>query len=179
MCTARKVLLPREISKKLTDLTRLVEEVNGILLYRRRGIYCFIDALFITGTGIAGHVDALLERVKIINEFFRVNSDYQFIKFHTHSKGTIEKFGQYFAKNFSREDINYIKKQLKHNRDYIEMLVTPEIKILSGIDNPELVVVNNHSGYKNKSQAVSQSLEIIAKDLGYNIDKLPATMKKK
>ena len=55
------------------------------------------------------------------------------------------------------------------------MLVTPETKLLSGIDNPELLVVNDSSGYGKKRKAISQSLKVIAGNLGYDISTLTAT----
>ena len=172
---ARKVLLPREIDGRLDNLTGLVEEVDGILLYRRQGDYCPIEALFMTGVGSAGHVQAQPDRMEVANEFFRRNPDYQFVKFHTHSKGTIERFGDYYARHFSQGDVDGIKEQLRYDRDFMAMLVTPEKKLLSGIDNPELLVVNGFPGYQNRSQAVSQSLKVIAENLGYDISRFQAT----
>ena len=92
---ARKVLLPREIDERLDNLTGLVKEIDGILLYRKQADYCPIEALFMTGVGSAGHVQAQPDRMEVANELFRRNPDYRFVKFHTHSKGTIEKFGDY------------------------------------------------------------------------------------
>ncbi|MFH1212035.1 MAG: hypothetical protein V1659_03850 [Candidatus Woesearchaeota archaeon] len=172
---ARKVLLPKEIDARLDGLSGLIEEVDGILLYRRQGDYCPVEALFMTGVGSAGHVQAQPARIQVANEFFRQNPSYQFVKFHTHSKGTIDKFGQYYSRHFSRGDIDAIKEQLKHDRDFMAMLVTPEIKLLCGIDNPELSVVNGFSDYQDRSRVVSQSLEIIARNLGYDFSLMQAT----
>lgn len=172
---ARKVLLPRNLERRLDNLIGLTEEINGILLYRRQMDYCPIEEIFITGVGSVGHVQAQPERMEIANEFFRRNPDYRFIKFHTHSKGTIERFGQYYAMHFSQADISGIEEQLKYDREFMAMLVTPETKLLSGIDNPELLVANGFSSYKNRNKAVSLSLKVIAKNLGYDISKLQAT----
>lgn len=171
----RKVFLPRDIDKKLDNLASLTEEVDGILLYRRQGDYCSIEALFMTGVGSAGHVQAQPDRMEVVNEFFSRNPDYQFVKFHTHSRETIKKFGEYYATHFSHGDIDGIKEQLRYDRDFMAMLITPETKLLSGIDNPELRVVNGFQEYQNRSQAVSQSLKVIAENLGYDISKLQAT----
>ena len=171
----RKVLLPKDMESRLDTLTGLVQEVDGILLYRRQGDYCPLEQIFMTGVGTEGHVQAHPERMEVANEFFRRNPDYQFVKFHTHSKGTIRKFGDYYARHFSQGDIDGIKEQLRNNRDFIAMLVTPETKLLSGIDNPELMVLNGFRGYQNRSQAVSQSLKVIVENLGYDISGLPAT----
>lgn len=173
----RKVLLPREIESRLDNLTGLVEEVSGILLYRRQGEYCQIEATFMTGVGHEGHVQSSQEHMDVANEFFRRNPDYQFVKFHTHSKGTIDRFGDYYARHFSQRDIDGIKEQLSSDRDFMAMLITPETKLLSGIDNPELVCVNTFPGYTERSREVSQSLKVIAGNLGYDLRRLHATRK--
>lgn len=170
----RKVLLPREIEKRLDNLTGLVEEVDGILLYRKQGNYCPLESLFMTGVGSEGHVQAQTDRMEVANEFFRRNPDYQFVKFHTHSKGTIERFGEYYARHFSQGDIDGIKEQIRYDGDFMAMLVTPEIKLLCGIDNPELVIVNDFLGYQNRSQAVSEALKVIARNKGYDLNKFQA-----
>ncbi len=171
----RKVLLPKEIEGRLIALTPLTQEVDGILLYRKRNDYCSVEALFMTGVGSVGHVQAEPERVEVANEFFKRNSEYQFIKFHTHSRGTIERFGQYYARHFSQGDIDGMQEHLRADRDFMAMLVTPETKLLCGIDNPTLLVVNGFRGYQSRSQAVSRSLNSIAKNLGYDISRLQAT----
>ena len=145
------------------------------LLYRPDGDYCPIEGFFMTGVGSEGHVQAEPERIEVANEFFRKNPDYKLVKFHTHSVGTIERFGSYYARHFSKGDIKGIQEHLRHDRDFIAMLVTPETKLLSGIDNPELLVVNDSSGYGKKRKAISQSLKVIAGNLGYDISTLTAT----
>ena len=172
---ARKVFLPRELDVRLTELTGLTEEVNGILLYKRQGDACSVDALFMTAVGSVGHVQADSERMKVANGFFEANPGYQFIKFHTHSRGTISTCGEYYARHFSQGDISGIREQLSHDGDFMAMLVTPEVKLLSGIDNPELVVVDNCSDYYNRSQVVSQSLKDVAERLGCDMSRLRAT----
>ena len=170
----RKIILPEEVNGKLDNLAGLVEEVNGILLYRRRNDSCPVEGLFMTGVGSAGHVQASPERIEMSNEFFRRNPDYQFVKLHTHSKGTIRKFGDYYARHFSQGDIDGIKEQLRHDEDFIAMLVTPEVKLLSGIDNPTLNVVGDFPGYKSRRDFISQEFRTIAENLGYDLDRLRA-----
>lgn len=173
----RIVILPRELEHRLNNLTNLVEEVDGTLLYRRLEDYCLIDSIFMMGVGKEGHVQAQPERIKIANEFFKRNPDYRFVKFHTHSKGTIDKFGQYYATNFSAGDIDTFKDMLEDDKEFMAMLVTPTTKLLWGIDNPELVVVDDSPRYRNRNQAVSEALRVIARNLGYDIDFFQATRK--
>lgn len=174
---ARQVLLPSDIGIRLHNLTALVEEVNGILLYKRIADNCPLEAMFVTGVGNAGHVQALPERAEIANEFFRRNTDYQFVKFHTHTAETIRKFGDYYARNLSKGDIDLIKAHLKEDKEFMTLLITPETKILCGIDNPKLVMINDFPGYKEKSYRVGEEIKNIAKQKGYNLDGLLATRK--
>ncbi len=173
----RTIILPTELENKLNNLTNLVEEVDGVLLYRRLGDYCPIEALFMTGVGNVEHVRAQPERIKVANEFFRENPDYRFVKFHTHSKGTIDTFGVHYATNFSSGDIDVIKEMLRDDPEFIAMLVTPATKLLCGIDNPKLMVVNNSPRYRDRNQAVGEALRIIAGNLGYDIGNVQATWK--
>lgn len=171
----RKVLLPREIDNRLNDLTHLVEEVDGILLYRRRvDDTSPVEDIFMTGVGTEGHVQSQPERMEVANEFFRQNPDYQFIKFHTHSRGTIARFGRYYAWHFSQEDLEGIQEQLQYDRAYMAMLVTPEAKLLHSIDNAELHIVSDFPGYAQRSRAVDQAVKVIAQNLGYDLSTLRA-----
>jgi hypothetical protein len=173
----RKVLLPQDMDERLYKLTGLIEEVNGILLYRRQNESCPLEALFMTGTGSEGHVQAQPDRIEITNEFFRRNPDYQFVKFHTHSKGTIRTCGKYYAKHFSQGDLSGIKEQLRDDSEFMALLVTPETKLLCGMDNPELRVVDGFPGYRAASQAVSGQLRSIARELGYDLNRFGARMR--
>jgi hypothetical protein len=173
----RKVLLPRDINGRLYRLTELVEEVNGILLYRRQNESCPLEALFMTGTGSEGHVQAQPDRIEVTNEFFRRNPDYQFVKFHTHSKGTIRTYGKYYAKHFSQGDLSEIKEQLRDDSEFMALLVTPETKLLCGMDNPELRVVDDFPGYRTASPTISGQLRSIARELGYYLNRFEARMR--
>lgn len=172
---SRKVILPKELDGRLDNLTRLTEEVNGILLYRQQEDFCPIETLFMTGVGNIGNVQAQPERMEVANEFFQRNPDYKFIKFHTHSKATIQRYGSYYTCHFSQGDIDGIQEQLRYNRDFMAMLITPSTKLLSGIDNPELLIVDNFPRYQNRNKALDQSLKIIADNLGYDLSRFQAT----
>lgn len=173
----RRILLPGELEKRLDDLTTANQEVNGVLFYRQMPNQdCLVDQIFMTGVGSKGHVQALPERVEIVNAFLERFAHYSFIKFHTHSNGTIAEFGRYYAFNFSSSDEKIIETQLRDDPRYMALLVTPETKILRGIDNPKLRVVNQYPDIA-KSQAVIQYLQTIAENKGYDINRLQATRK--
>jgi len=167
----RTVILPRALDSKLDGFTELVEEVNGILLFRPRGETCPLESLFVTGVGSGddseGHVQADLRRVEVANAFFREFPDYKFVKFHTHSRGTIRRYGNYYANHFSSGDIESYTEQLRENRDFIALLATPETRLLMGIDNPTL----RHATFERQAECqrlVDEALERISERLGYD-----------
>jgi len=171
----RKVVLARKFDHTLDDLAELTEEVNGILFYRKQEIYCPVEAIFITGKGTAGHVRSEQERINIVNDFFDRTPGYQFVKFHTHSKGTIRKFGDFYATHFSQGDIAGYDEQLKTNPDFIGMVATPTTKLLYAPDNPTLKIVNDFPSEAN--QRIHIKLRDIARTRGYDLRKLQARRK--
>lgn len=66
----RKILLPKELNERLQALTRIEEEVNGVLLYQQAGENCFVDTIYMTAVGTEGHVQAQEDRMAVINKFF-------------------------------------------------------------------------------------------------------------
>lgn len=171
----RKIILPRDIEERLRRLTNMKEETNGVLLYQRDGDECLVDYLYLTAVGSSGRVQAMSDRIKVANEFFQKNSQYKHVKFHTHTRGTVKRFGRYFAQNFSSEDRKGIKEQLMHNEDFIAMLVTPEVLLVSGIDNPTVEVVEGFPEYKERRRHVEAEITKIARELGVELEPLVVT----
>src|SRR3989338_9324754 len=87
------------------------------------------------------------------------------VEFHTHSFGTIARYGPYYARNFSSGDMDSLRDKLDHDERYIHMLVTPETKLLWGSDNPELII---RSDFPIKNH-VDLAIGIIARNRGINI----------
>ena len=172
---SRQVLLAREFDRTLDDLADLNEEVNGALIYRPQGDYCPIEAIFMTGKGNVGHVRAEQQRMDVVNEFFNRNPAYRFVKFHTHSKGTIRKFGDFYATNFSDGDIGSYEEQLRTNPEFIGMVATPRTKLLYAPDNPTLRVVGGSPSETN--QRIHRELKEIARTMGYDIQSYQARRK--
>lgn len=174
---SRVIVLPREIEKRLKILTSLKEESNGVLFYRNREGYCAVESIYMTGVGSEGYVQADSTKVRIINRFLEENPDYRFVKFHTHTKGTLVQFGEKYARQFSKGDISVIKEQFKHDPGFIAMLVTPETILLSGLDNPKLSVVENSETYEQNHENIELSLKKIADRPGIEQEKFKGTMK--
>jgi len=171
----RKIILPRDIEKRLRVLTMLKEESNGILLYQSRGDNCYVDSLYLTAIESPGHVQAMPERIKVANEFFARHVEYGCVKFHTHCRGTIKQFGRYYAQHFSEGDREVIKEQLAHDRDFIAMLVTPEVMLVSGIDGQTIEVVPGFPEYQERRRRVSAEIKKIARELGVEHERFTAT----
>lgn len=169
----RQVLLVRQFDRTLDDLAELTQEANGVLLYRPQGRYCPIEASYMTARGNPGHVRAEEQRMDVVNEFFRRNPDYRFVKFHTHSKGTIRRFGEHFATHFSDGDIRSYDEQLRTNPEFIGMVVTPETKLLYAQDKPTIRVVSGFPSEANRR--IHRELEEIKMELGYDFGPLTAT----
>lgn len=161
----RTIILPQSIEKRLDQLTSLKEETNGVLLYEKIDDLCFVDYLYVTGVGTEGQVWSDPSRVKIVDHFFKLNPKYQFIKFHTHTLGTIRSFGEQYAREFSEGDIETIKKQLSHDKEYMAMLVTPETKLISGMDNPQLRIVEQSERCERNHKIIEAKINQIAVDI--------------
>jgi len=155
----------------------IVQEVKGVLLYRPRGDYCFLEYLFMTGIGDEGHVQAATGRLEVLNEFFRRNTNYHYVEFHTHSQGTIHTFGEYYADHFSEGDRISLNDKLRDDERYLHLLVTPKTKLLWGNDNPRLINIEDFPGYHHRTEAISQSIQNIAQNLSYDLDLFSATLR--
>ena len=169
----RIVLLPRQFDATLEELASLEQESNGILLYKRQGNFLPVEYIFMTGIGTGGHVQADQKRMDVANEFFKRNPAYNYVKFHTHSKGTGRQFGDYFATHFSAGDIETYREQLKENSDFIGMVVTPTTKLLYAPDNPTIGIVRHFPSKANSK--IQVELAQIAAVMGYDLGKFQAT----
>jgi len=168
----RVVLLPREFEKRLDNLALIEDEINGILMYKSQEgqyeQYCPVLHLYVTGMGTPSHVQADEQRMAVVNEFFQRHLEYGAVKFHTHSKGTITRFGQHYATNFSLGDIDSYKEQIVHDPEFIGMVTTPSAKLLCGKDNPLLRIIN--SDVQIIENKIAEELEAIAREKGFRFE---------
>ncbi len=164
---ARRILLAHEFSERLDLLARGPQEVNGVLLYARKGTLCPIEYLFITGQGDERHVSADPQHILILNAFFRSNHSYRVIKFHTHTSRTMQRFGQHHNTNFSRADIREYDKQLQYDPEFIGMVVTPHTKLLYAPDHPTLHLIEGFP--KVADDKIQNELQAIARMQGYEL----------
>ena len=120
-----------------------------------------------TGRGNPGHVQADPQRIAIANELFSKHPDYGLVKFHTHSIGTIKVFGEYYATNFSQEDINIYEEQIKHDSRFIGLVITPQTKLLYGRNNPILKIIDQP--IPKISYQINNEIRKIASQRGYEL----------
>lgn len=165
----RHVLLPRSIDETIFKLTDLKQESAGVLIYTRNQHTCHIDHLYMTSLGDEGQAQSQPERTEILNHLFS-EVPFGYIDVHTHSKGTIQKYGQYYARHFSDQDMGNIVERVEDDREYMSMLVTPEIKLLWGIDNPILSVVDDTEESRTTSRLIKETLDKIAGEIDYHIE---------
>ncbi len=170
--TRRVVALPREIEKRLNNFTALELELNGVIFYQPREELCPLETLFVMGVGTEERVQSSPERLEVANEFLRINPQYHYVEFHTHSEGTIRRYGDYYATHFSPGDFATMRNKLRDDQRYIHLLATPRMKLIFGVDNPELVVLNDFPGYRERSLRVNQAIDEIARRKGYNFNRL-------
>ncbi len=129
--------------------------------------------MFMTGIGQEIHVQAEQQRMDIANKFFTENPEYRFVKFHTHSKGTLRKFGDYCANHFSEGDIRSYEEQLRMNPEFIGMVVTPRTKLLYAPDKPILRVTEEFPSKAN--ERIQGELREIARVIGIDLSRYRAT----
>lgn len=167
----RVVLLPRELDETLDELAGIKDETNGVLLYRlqegKSGRYCPAVALYMTAKETPGHVKAEPQRMEVVNEFFQRHPDFRFVKWHTHSRGTIRMCGEYFATHFSGADTSDYDRRIEEEPSFIGMVATPVTKLLYAHDNPRLKVIENFS--EGLSAQISEELIGIAQSKGYDL----------
>ncbi len=185
----RRLVVPKVIGKNLHGLTSLLEETKGALIYPRGLTYTplktlpekdYVAYMYITGTGPPLCVPGDIRRNMVVNTFLERNPDYRFVDFHTHSKGTIAKYGKYYLSNFSPGDEEAIRDSFKNNPDYRHLLVTPARFKLVG-RNPhtgEVVgqrfTMENYRGFQSFNQIIREAFAKIKKDLGYNLEPFEA-----
>ena len=127
--TSDLVILKEEM-QKLAKLPRATyNEVTGVSVYHiatKAFPYDSIGGSVITGMGGPGSVTQDDKILSEVNRFLGQNHNYGYVVFHTHSIGTIEEYGEYYAYNFSDTDESRIRKNGLDDADYREMLITPK-----------------------------------------------------
>ena len=64
-----------------------------------------------------------------------------------------------------------IRENVKDNKDFLALLVTPSAKLLWGKDKPNLVIAQV-SGYKRREKEICLELKGFAREMGYRVGRL-------
>lgn len=167
-----ELIILQEELEKLAKLPRVTEdEFQGTCLYHRAidsFLYDSIGGSVITGRGSPGTVTSDKNVLRKVNGFLEQNPNYGYVEFHTHSIGTIRRFGDRYNFEFSPGDIDMIKESASDYPDYRHMLITPKkIKLVrydrttnSIVDLPIPRQVNLDMLYQLRSY-ISKSLELL------------------
>lgn len=126
-----EIYIPVNSAKSIMNHARThSDEVTGGLAYKKkwesgRISKLLVTAMYITGSGSEGYVKSDSKKIRVFNKFMEESDTDGFIEFHTHSQGTINQFGQYYAKNFSEGDMRTFQQMKSEDPRYISMLFTP------------------------------------------------------
>jgi len=172
---SRKIVIPWKINERLERLAQLQQETNGALLYvpekRPFGFNYNVRALYMTGVGTAHNVQADPRRMEIVNIFFEKHPGYGFVKWHTHCRET----GEQWYEKFSQGDINSYKWQLRQDRRFVGMMISPTRKQLYGYGDLGFATIRSPTSDLLEDR-ISDELRHIAEQLGYvNLPPLLAT----
>lgn len=166
----RTLTIPQGQAKNLIAFAKgYEEEISGRLLYRQEGEECIVDSGYITGSGTETSLTEDNEALDVVRTFLQRNPDWEQAPYHTHTQKTVDKHGDYFAQNWSAQDMENIKRESSRDQDYMAVLATPETILVEGRDNPELNVLQ-HKDSTQYEEPVNESLDIIADELGYTED---------
>jgi hypothetical protein len=166
---SRSFQIPGWINGRLRGLTTIKDETNGVLFYTRNNNICKVSGMFITGIGTPGHVIAEPKRVLLVNELFKRKNDLKFVKFHTHTKETIKMFGNRYLRAFSSGDLDSYREQFKHDKEFVAMLITPEVGLMCGLDNPTMITVPTSPELLEQENKIMRLLEYIKTEKGIEL----------
>ncbi len=168
---SRVIRIPQTIEARLKNLTQVDDETNGVLLYEQEGNVCNISTLFMTGHGTPGHVIADPNRVAIVNEFFARNPNVGYVKFHSHTRKTVDKFGDRYLRQFSQGDLDSYKEQFQSDKEFIAMLVTSETELTCGLDNPNIEIVPDTLDFIEKENQIAHQFSEIKTSLNIELSR--------
>lgn len=142
-----KLILPEEIEQRLKKRSLLHDETVGYLICWKEHNRYIASTILETAKGSPGTVEPRMEGDLAIQEFLNdwidpksrltESSNYVPVEYHTHTPKTIEIFGDFYKRHFSKGDRKGIGKRTKQFHDlkeknpitfghYIHLLVTPE-----------------------------------------------------
>lgn len=126
-----EMYIPNYVDRELREFTDQDVEVQGAFIYRKLNPKednsgdIFVSTHFITGYGTRDNVQAQPSRHNALEKFLRYNKEFDYTIFHTHSRGTIEEYGDLYLTRFSEGDMRGIREVMEKHSGWWEILVTP------------------------------------------------------
>ncbi|WP_414837302.1 hypothetical protein ACK3SF_03480 [Candidatus Nanosalina sp. VS9-1] len=167
-----KIFIDKEFLQNLRHAANTYnEEITGLLICRKEGKDWTVLKTLKTGVGDEQSVSPDEARLRAANQLIENYAKYRLVEFHTHSVGTIHRYGPKYAESWSEGDIENFKEQ---GEGYIGMLVTPKKVLLKGNSrDPELNTFDRKSSgeFSEWREELDEEWSNIAS--GYSFEKLP------
>ena len=163
----RRILLPEYLDDQLKDLPTAPFETRGSLLYTPisnlggTSIDFMAEALFANATGLTSHPNDP-QSEEILRTFLGRNLIYQTVELHTHCTSANTLFPR-----FTSGDIESYTLQLRKNKRFIGMMVSPAKRLLYCHGDVKVEVVPNPDGFDENKKKVLKELDNIRLELGY------------
>ncbi len=136
------IVVPRHLHQKLKTLAELDQETNGVFFYtpqtaRGRTLWQ-VHSFLLTGRGDDEYVSSHPIQVRVANLMLNHLSrqtprvDWGFVKVHTHCRGTGRSLGEKWFHQFSEQDMDAVRAQLRDNPDYTLMMYSPTHHLAAG-----------------------------------------------
>ncbi|MFH0713859.1 MAG: hypothetical protein V1722_04750 [Candidatus Micrarchaeota archaeon] len=172
------IVVPRHLHEKVKRLAELNVETDGAYFYTpqvSKGRTLWLVHSFIQlGRGSEVHVQAHPESIRAGNALLthlrsqKNNPDWEFIKVHTHCRGT----GKYWFDKFSSQDLDAVKEQLKEeSQKFTAMMYSPTHHLVAGHPDNEyrIKVIDSTEQHRQNSRKVESIFNRIAKLKGIHL----------
>lgn len=167
-----KVFLPEKFRDKLMSNADIYnEEIAGFFICRKVGRDYTALKMILTGIGDEQNVDPNSTKYDALRELLNKYQKYDYVDFHTHSRGTIDKYGDKFGQGWSERDRENIRSK---SDGYIGMLFTPEtVKIKGNSIDTEYIFIDSESSneFEGWKDQVEEDWSEVAES--YTFENLP------
>ena len=146
-----RIIVPSHLHEKLKKLAEFKQEINGFFVYTPDEIggktFWRVHSFHMLGRGSAEHVRARASHLNAANVFLQElrkrapRAGYDFIKVHTHCRGT----GEQWFHRFSKQDLEAVREELLENPGFTLMMYSPTHQIATGHPNNKYTVKVVHS----------------------------------
>lgn len=156
------VVLSKNHYEQITLATEINNEVTGVLIGGEEIIngdtYFTTNYVYVLGVGTAGSCLPEQRKIDVVNRIVKEMNEegkaYTMIQFHTHTKGTIEKYGEYYTDHFSSGDYNSFEAAERESERgiYNHVLFTPTHILTWGKTKLSVLVTKNKNAIIDDNQ---------------------------